>query len=98
MNKSTKAADVSKGTAARNIMIYNNISSPPLEESTKEMQRGKRGKTETSRRVVTCTVQKLQSLMKEKYHITISVGKVEQLKQFFPMKEKKYFVLCMSIA
>ena len=47
MNKSTKAADVSKGTAARNIMIYNNISSPPLEESTKEMQKGKRGKTET---------------------------------------------------
>ena len=62
------------------------------------MQRGKRGKTETSRRVVTCTVKTLQSLMKEKHHNTISLGKVEQLKQFFPMEEKKYFVRCMSIA
>ena len=72
---------------------YGNITnSPQLEENKK------RGTIVyiTTRRVVTCTVRKMKSLIMEKYDYNVSLGKINYLKPFFlttPTEKEK--VLCM---
>ena len=62
------------------IKKYNNIkTSPPLDETSKTGT----PVYKASRRIVTCTVGKMQSIVQEQYNVKISLGKINNLKSFF---------------